>query len=66
MMTVKKEKCPTCKQLTQEKFRPFCSDRCKMVDLGRWFGESYAIPVSDTMDEMPDDSENKPQDHKDP
>ncbi|MDA1194256.1 MAG: DNA gyrase inhibitor YacG [Planctomycetota bacterium] len=24
--------------------RPFCSDRCKMVDLGRWFRGQYAIP----------------------
>ncbi|MBL7664936.1 MAG: DNA gyrase inhibitor YacG [Bacteriovoracaceae bacterium] len=27
------------------KFRPFCSERCKMVDLGRWLSEEYAIPV---------------------
>jgi endogenous inhibitor of DNA gyrase (YacG/DUF329 family) len=23
---------------------PFCSDRCKLIDLGRWLGESYRIP----------------------
>ncbi len=25
--------------------RPFCSARCKMLDLGRWFNEEYRIPV---------------------
>lgn len=24
---------------------PFCSDRCKMVDLGKWFGEEYQVPA---------------------
>lgn len=27
---------------------PFCSDRCKLVDLGRWLGGKYQIPVIDT------------------
>ena len=26
-------------------FFPFCSDRCKSVDLGRWFDEQYSVPV---------------------
>ncbi len=25
--------------------RPFCSERCQQVDLGRWLGESYGFPV---------------------
>ncbi|MFO0808037.1 MAG: DNA gyrase inhibitor YacG [Gemmataceae bacterium] len=33
---------------------PFCSDRCRRIDLGRWLGESYRIPGSDTSD-LPDD-----------
>ena len=24
---------------------PFCSKRCKQIDLGRWFGERYSVPV---------------------
>ena len=24
---------------------PFCCDRCRLIDLGRWLGESYAVPV---------------------
>ena len=41
--------CPTClKTIKVEKkedapFRPFCCDRCKMVDLGRWFDGTYRI-----------------------
>tara|TARA_Y100001934_G_scaffold282635_1_gene397379 strand:- start:1503 stop:1619 length:117 start_codon:yes stop_codon:yes gene_type:complete len=24
---------------------PFCSDRCKKIDLGRWFEEDYSLPI---------------------
>lgn len=27
---------------------PFCSDRCRLIDLGRWLGESYRIPDPDS------------------
>ena len=41
--------CPTCKRKIEwsEAFpwRPFCSERCKMVDLGAWFSEQHAIPA---------------------
>lgn len=39
--------CPICgKAVTWEEneFRPFCSERCKMIDLGRWADERYRIP----------------------
>jgi uncharacterized protein len=26
------------------KFMPFCSERCKKIDLGRWLGERYGLP----------------------
>lgn len=42
--TPPKGQCPTCGRPTEVKFRPFCSARCKDVDLGRWFTESYRIP----------------------
>jgi endogenous inhibitor of DNA gyrase (YacG/DUF329 family) len=29
------------------KFRPFCNEKCKMVDLGHWFDESYTIEGRD-------------------
>lgn len=41
--------CPNCKKLAEfspnNAFRPFCSERCKMIDLGVWATEGYAIPV---------------------
>ena len=41
-------KCPTCGQPVEwseaSKFRPFCSERCKLIDLGNWASEDYRIP----------------------
>jgi endogenous inhibitor of DNA gyrase (YacG/DUF329 family) len=40
-------RCPTCKRETDpktSKFAPFCSERCKLIDLGRWFADDYRIP----------------------
>ena len=41
------EKCPTCSAAvtrTTHKLFPFCTQRCQMIDLGRWFGEEYRVP----------------------
>ncbi|MDI9819732.1 MULTISPECIES: DNA gyrase inhibitor YacG [unclassified Legionella] len=44
----KKINCPTCgKQDTwnlANQYKPFCSDRCKLIDLGEWASESRKIP----------------------
>ena len=32
------------------RYRPFCSERCKMIDLGAWATESYRIPVEEEND----------------
>lgn len=37
-------RCPICGEKTEQNFRPFCSKRCRDVDLGRWLGDGYAIP----------------------
>jgi len=40
-------KCPTCqRELDWEAapFRPFCSERCRLIDLGAWLTEQRAIP----------------------
>ena len=40
-------KCPTCnKPVVWEgnSFRPFCSERCKLIDLGKWVDEEYRVP----------------------
>lgn len=44
-------KCPICRNSTVREFRPFCSKRCADVDLARWLGGVYAIPVADDSDE---------------
>ena len=28
-------------------YRPFCSERCKLIDLGAWASESYRVPVAE-------------------
>lgn len=40
--------CPHCKKnfnYYDSTFRPFCSERCKMVDLGEWLSGGYGIPL---------------------
>lgn len=37
--------CPICGQPSKVESRPFCSPRCRQVDLNRWLTGSYAIPV---------------------
>ena len=53
MLTVN---CPLCKKETPwegNPFRPFCSERCKMIDLGTWASEEYRVPG----EKKPDDEE---------
>ena len=43
-------KCPTCEKLKEydstNPFRPFCSEQCKLIDLGAWANEEYSIAES--------------------
>lgn len=43
-------RCPHCggpSEFSKEnKFRPFCSERCQLIDLGEWASEGYKIPVN--------------------
>ncbi|MFT6088144.1 MAG: endogenous inhibitor of DNA gyrase (YacG/DUF329 family) [Glaciecola sp.] len=43
-----KVNCPTCKKevkwSTESEFRPFCTKRCQLIDLGQWANEENAIP----------------------
>ena len=36
--------CPICRKPRSAEFNPFCSIRCRDVDLARWFNEGYAVP----------------------
>jgi endogenous inhibitor of DNA gyrase (YacG/DUF329 family) len=41
-------KCPTCRRPVEWSeasiYRPFCSDRCRLIDLGAWLTEQHKIP----------------------
>jgi uncharacterized protein len=39
--------CPICGKPASAASRPFCSERCRDVDLNRWLSNSYAIPAKD-------------------
>lgn len=40
--------CPNCGKpvvwSAESRWRPFCSERCRLIDLGEWFGERHRIP----------------------
>lgn len=42
--------CPRCGEPSQwedNPYRPFCSERCKLIDLGAWANEDYRLPTQD-------------------
>lgn len=39
--------CPLCGKPAVAEHRPFCSARCRAIDLGRWFGEDYRLPTNE-------------------
>ncbi|MGO9013667.1 MAG: DNA gyrase inhibitor YacG [Dissulfurispiraceae bacterium] len=44
-------RCPICKKKTtweENPYKPFCSERCKMIDLGKWASDEYKVPGEDT------------------
>jgi endogenous inhibitor of DNA gyrase (YacG/DUF329 family) len=51
MSPVKQVACPQCGVRVEwtpaSKYRPFCSERCKLIDLGAWASESYRIPLAE-------------------
>ncbi len=56
MAPMNKHKCPRCAKETAYEgnpFRPFCSERCKLIDLGHWVSGDYRVPVVETEEESP-------------
>jgi endogenous inhibitor of DNA gyrase (YacG/DUF329 family) len=43
--------CPICGKPAEEATRPFCSKRCRDVDLNRWLSGSYVVPGSENDEE---------------
>jgi endogenous inhibitor of DNA gyrase (YacG/DUF329 family) len=48
--SAKKVRCPQCGGMAlyspDNRYRPFCSERCRLLDLGAWANDAYAIPGS--------------------
>jgi endogenous inhibitor of DNA gyrase (YacG/DUF329 family) len=53
--------CPACGKATPyspaNRWRPFCSERCRLTDLGAWASESYRIPAKDEADAGPENGD---------
>jgi endogenous inhibitor of DNA gyrase (YacG/DUF329 family) len=62
-------KCPICKKpvLDEGPDRPttfpFCSERCKLIDLGRWLDGKYQIPVAERDESAADHDPRRPSDN---
>ncbi|MBV8033275.1 MAG: DNA gyrase inhibitor YacG [Betaproteobacteria bacterium] len=56
---VKSVPCPRCGKpapfAPANRWRPFCSERCKMVDLGDWAAERYRVPVQEQPEKAPEE-----------
>ena len=54
-------KCPICRKkvpwTSESSFRPFCSKRCKLIDLGEWADESNRVP-GESLDQNSDEIDN--------
>lgn len=48
--------CPECRRASTRESYPFCSERCRNLDLSRWLTGAYAIPVADD-ESMADEEE---------
>ena len=64
MPPAKKVACPACGTPAlfspENKWRPFCSERCKTIDLGDWASERYRVPTGEEVKDAPEaEGENK-------
>ena len=57
-------RCPICKKPVESnpgsstpKYFPFCSERCKLIDLGRWLDGKYQVPVVEKDESVPETSD---------
>ena len=59
-----KVRCPICDQAmpgqtTEWPEYPFCSPRCRTIDLGRWLGERYRVPAEEDEDDYSSPPDNQ-------
>ncbi len=59
--------CPTCHKKVEWKptslYRPFCSERCKQIDLGAWAAEKYTIMGSESASPSSEEDQSSPKDY---
>jgi uncharacterized protein len=51
--------CPTCNKPIEwqdNPYRPFCSERCKLIDFGRWANEEYRVPTESVPETSKDET----------
>ncbi len=53
----RRRRCPNCAKPMVMRYRPFCSPRCRDLDLGRWLDGAYAVPAV----EIDDDEDFSPE-----
>ncbi len=63
-MTKREIPCPQCGKASiyspENRFRPFCSERCRLIDLGEWASEGYQIPVESDIDDFSSADQDNP------
>jgi len=66
-MTARKVRCPHCGKETEysttNEFRPFCSERCRIIDLGDWASERFRVPDESQKVDI-ENEQNIPQDEQ--
>lgn len=59
---MRKVRCPQCGKVIEysleNPYRPFCTERCKMIDLGEWADEKFKIPTKNLDQETPTEDED--------
>jgi endogenous inhibitor of DNA gyrase (YacG/DUF329 family) len=66
-MSPARVRCPTCRRETawDGAFRPFCSERCRLIDLGAWLSEQRSIP-GDSTEPQRGDAQERPEPGREP
>jgi hypothetical protein len=60
----RRRRCPACGKRMVMRYRPFCSARCRDLDLGKWLDGSYAVPAVevDDDDDLAQEAEHRGED----
>jgi endogenous inhibitor of DNA gyrase (YacG/DUF329 family) len=53
-LPARRRRCPICGKPVTARHQPFCSARCRDIDLGRWLKESYRVATEEPPEEEPE------------